>query len=91
MRPPPTAEDKELGDQREEGREDDRVRDADLLGRPSFGQIRKAEGISVMRHNELSVLIGSQSKMDQLRRQDAETYAMSKAGQGRGLEGSCSR
>ena len=46
-------------------------------------------GISVMRHNELSVLIGSQAKMDQLRRQDAETYAMSKAGQERGLEGNC--
>ena len=40
-----------------------------------------------MLHNELSELIGSQVKMDQLRRQEAETYLMSKAEQGRGLEG----
>ena len=31
--------------------------------------------------NELAELAGSQAKMDQLRRQEAETYAMSKAKQ----------
>ena len=41
-----------------------------------------------MLHNELSELIGSQVKMDQLRRQDAETYVRSKANTRRGLEDS---
>ena len=42
--------------------------------------------VSIM-HNELSELIGSQVKTDQLLRQEAATYVMSKAEQKRGLEG----
>ena len=42
-----------------------------------------------MLHNELSELIGSQVKMDQLRRQDAETYVMSKANRKGALKASC--
>ena len=42
-----------------------------------------------MLHNELSELIGSQVKMDQLRRQEAETYVMSKVEHKRGLKASC--
>ena len=40
-----------------------------------------------MLHSELSELIGSQVKMDQLRRQETVIHGMSKAAQKRGLEG----
>ena len=83
-----TAEDKELGETNaKKGEKTTEIVTPTSWVDHVLAKLAKLKASVSMLHNELSELIGSQVKMDQLRRQEAETYLMSKAEQARGLEG----
>ena len=86
--PSPTAVDKELGEtNRKKGeRTTEIVMPTSWVDQALAKLAELKASVSIM-HNELSELIGSQVKTDQLLRQEAATYVMSKAEQKRGLEG----
>ena len=83
-----TAVDKELGEtNRKKGEKTTEIVMPTSWVDQVLAKVAKLKASVSILHNELSELIGSQVKMDQLRRQEAVTHVMSKAEQKRGLEG----